>query len=177
MRIVPGLSLVAVVVMPQIVAAHPMVLARAEPPADPTSEEPPPFEATSSKAPDSNSTPTVAEPPASDPTEAEPEAEPEPASDATLEGERGRARSKTFNRHGVGVRGGCRCGGGLQTGLLLERASSLVVLVRGDLRGAMLLPESIERSLQRVVIGHRRRFYLDGAGPVERSVWNWRPKK
>lgn len=116
MRIVLGSSLVAVVVVPQIAAAHPMdprpalVLARAEPAGDPigdpTAEEPPPFEATSSKAPDSSSTPTVAEPPAGDPTEAEPDAEPEPASDATLEGERGKARSKTFNRHGVGVRGG-----------------------------------------------------------------------
>lgn len=110
------MTFVAVAAAPCVAAAHPMGVAmavRAEPVGDPTgdpaappAEEPPPFEATSSKAPDSGNTPTVAEPPAEPVADPVAEPEPEPDTAASLESERGKARSKSFNRHGVGVRGG-----------------------------------------------------------------------
>ena len=72
---------------------------------DPTAvpAEPPPFEATSSKAPDSTATPPVAEPPPADPTGEVPTEEP---AETSLDAERGHAPSKSFNRHGLGARGG-----------------------------------------------------------------------
>jgi hypothetical protein len=89
-----------------MVHAHPFdVRAIVEEPT--TTDEPTP-EATSSKAPVSGE----AMPEPSEPVEAKPEPEPEPKEVAhsdeslSLQSERGKARSKAFNRHGVGVRGG-----------------------------------------------------------------------
>lgn len=104
-------SSVLIGLCPAAALAHPMAVARpaslvgiaSGPADDPTAEEPPPYEATSSKAPASAALP---------PTQPEPEpaAEPEPSAEVdpstSLESERGRARSRSFNRHGIGVRGG-----------------------------------------------------------------------
>ncbi len=108
MKFCSSTGLLALVLAPSTAWAHPMdapVVALQAAVAEPDTAEPPPFEATSSKAPESADTMQT------DPSEpvVEPDAAPgdgiDPSS-ATLEAERGRARSKSFNRHGVGVRGG-----------------------------------------------------------------------
>ncbi|HET6585773.1 MAG TPA: hypothetical protein VFG69_20095 [Nannocystaceae bacterium] len=100
---------VAIAVWPAIGHAHPFdVRALVE---EPSTDEPAP-EATSSKAPASGEDmPEPSEP--SEPSEPTPAPEPEPeeAGDGgdtrlSLQSERGKARSKAFNRHGVGIRGG-----------------------------------------------------------------------
>lgn len=75
---------------------------------DPATEEPAPeptFEPTSSKAPDSGEDlPEPSDPPSTADEDTSPAVEAD--ENATLEKERGKARSKAFNRHGVGIRGG-----------------------------------------------------------------------
>ncbi len=89
-------------------SAHPFVVRAFIEEPTPTDDAAP--EATSSKAPTSSeSMPEPTEPP--EPSEPEPAAEatPEPTSEpeeTTLDAERSKARSRAFNKHGVGVRGG-----------------------------------------------------------------------
>jgi len=83
--------------------AHPFeVFAITQDPEPETPAEEPTFEPTSSKAPDSG------EPPPERDTmgEGQPSPAVEADENATLEKERGKARSKAFNKHGIGVRGG-----------------------------------------------------------------------
>ena len=97
----------ASVAWPTMAHAHPFdVRAFVEEPTPPDDAAP---EATSSKAPESGDA-------MPEPTEPVPEAEPEPEAAAeesaaepeetTLDAERSKARSRAFNKHGIGVRGG-----------------------------------------------------------------------
>src|SRR5687768_15878270 len=95
---------------PAMAHAHPFdVRAFVEEPTPPADDAAP--EATSSKAPESGdampepSEPVTATEPEPEAVAAEPAAEGEPE-ETTLDAERSKARSRAFNKHGIGVRGG-----------------------------------------------------------------------